>query len=93
VNPPSELEPLLSRCMACSGDGQPCEKCGGAGEIRISSCPKKLIETDAIDLIEAARFLEDGILPIQAGYLDQTAAFLDGVRFYRGEMAALLAAK
>lgn len=56
----------------------------GDDEIELTSCPRDHVTRDVRGLIRAIDML-DVIPPVAGGFLDQTAAFVDGLEFWRAE--------
>lgn len=77
-------------CVWCRGVG--CGQCVG-GYQRLHRCPNALVaEAEVLDLVEAVQlFKQHSVLPIAAGWLDQTYAFVQALRVVEGELAAVRA--
>lgn len=73
-------------------DGGGCPVCDGRGQIEIGSCPSALADAETLLLLDTFALAEHGTLPAGGGLLDQTRFWLDGWRFYRGEVEAQRAA-
>lgn len=79
------------RCPESQGSGKPtcaqdCPTCGGTGVWQLHRCPRALQARPWHDtLTMAVLMLDSGLLPETGGLLDQTAWFLDAVRFIAKE--------
>lgn len=78
--PGSELE---LDCPECAGKG--CDRCQD-GIFKIEGCPNAYCRdvSDTIDLIEE---YQKGMQPVAGGVLDQSAYFIEAVKFLRREEA------
>jgi hypothetical protein len=77
--------------VTCEGrdpDCSECTDCGGRGFFEITSCPHKLLQPGTSEFLMLYDFTQKGgPWPVAGGVLDQSAAFVDAVRFMRGEEA------
>jgi len=80
---PTELEPLLLKCVACDGKG--CPECDTQGTWELKSCPTQFVDRQTCQLMRHARFAEQGILPVAGGTLDQTRSFVEALDFAQSE--------
>lgn len=55
----------------------------------VIGCPLKLIPGDVWDMLTAADLADQGCWPVGGGWLDQTQACVNGVRFVQNERAKL----
>lgn len=68
-------------CYVCFGDGKPCETCKSRGSLRLTRCPTYYLTYDVMRMYDAYRWYREGHLPVQGGFLDQTAQFVEAVPF------------
>jgi len=54
----------------------------------VVGCPRKLVAGEVYELLDAADWAKLGSWPVAGGWLDQTCACLDGVRFVEAERAS-----
>jgi hypothetical protein len=68
------------QCPACDGKGGDCSRCGGAGELTFTSCPRPSIPAQAYAAVRYEEMSRRGLLPVAGGLLDQTACGLDAIQ-------------
>lgn len=69
-------------CVSCYGRG--CEACEHRGWFETEGCPQKIASQmgTTIDMIDMA---DKGHLPVAGGVLDQSAWFVEAMRFYHAD--------
>lgn len=65
----------ISPCPFCGGADDKCPDCHGTNHIGIHTCPRKLIQPIHTEMVMATLRVEEGILPDQGGWNDQSATF------------------
>lgn len=83
--PVSEALPMQIACPTCDGIG--CDVCGVEGWVKITECPRKIVDRDTMNFIELADFAKDGAFPVAGGTLDQSQSFLVACRYLFNEDA------
>ncbi len=74
----TELEPLEIECPLCDGVG--CGDCD-RGIFQVNGCPNRFCSS-VIPAIELFELFEKGLPPVSGGVLNQSAEFLNAVRFF-----------
>jgi len=69
-------------CPACNGKG--CDNCKH-GRFELSGCPKKLIDSNTMQTLEFAEWIEKGHLPSEGGVLSQSASLMAHCKAYINE--------
>lgn len=59
-----------------------CETCLGMGRIEISNCPKRIVDSEMVEVLELADLMKDGLPPIAGGVLDQAAWFVNAAQYH-----------
>lgn len=78
-------------CAWCNGAGGQCTHCDD-GEVAIESCPMD-VAADQLRLLDLAAMSKDGAWPADGGLLDQTAWWVEWVRFAWSEQNAMSAGR
>lgn len=82
---PAEVPLLAATCWRCSGyDPESCDLCKGAGMVDIDRCPRAMPDSVHWQICEYVTLIEVGILPVAGGLEDQSASFLEALRFTQG---------
>lgn len=92
MDPPDAQSPLLIECVSCGGSGgfgatgseewTDCETCNGIGRIEIASCPKRLVDSEMVVVLDLADLMKEGLPPIAGGVLDQSAWFVNAAKYH-----------
>jgi len=80
---PSEAIPIDVACPRCEEAG--CDDCDGAGTFSLTSCPKKMLDWELVQVIRYAELFGKGLPPVAGGSLDQSAWFINLHSFYEYE--------
>ncbi|MGC4033693.1 MAG: hypothetical protein QM754_18565 [Tepidisphaeraceae bacterium] len=62
--------------------------CNRTGRIILYGCPLKTITADIWEARPAFDFAEDGVMPINAGYLEQSTSFMDAYAVFKRHVRA-----
>jgi hypothetical protein len=62
-----------------------CQTCGGDGRLKITSCPKSLIDSDVVSICHLVDHYDEGHRPVSGGVYDQTRAFCRALRLLKSE--------
>lgn len=82
---PAKVPLLGATCWRCSGfDPEACDLCKGAGMVDVDRCPNALPDQVHWRVCEYVTLVEVGILPVGGGLEDQSASFLEALRFTQG---------
>jgi hypothetical protein len=69
----------------CDGNDPACRECRGTGFAEIVGCPAALVTEDVRDALRTYDFMQNGMLPMPGGWLDQTEIMLNAVDFLAAE--------
>jgi hypothetical protein len=67
----------------CDGQDEGCKECNG-GLFQIDGCPNEFCQK-VITSIDMVDLFGKGLPPISGGVLDQSASFIEAVRFFESE--------
>lgn len=79
----NEQYPLQIACPTCDEHG--CSECDEEGWIRITQCPKTIVDREIMSFIELADYAKNGLFPVSGGALEQSQSFLAACRFLWSE--------
>lgn len=77
----------MVECPRCDGRDAECGLCDGRGYVEVAGCLKAQLPPQAVDVLTAHDMLEDGILPVSGGWLDQCASWVEAERVLSSELA------
>ena len=83
----TDREPIDIECPTCNGAG--CKECS-KGTIRIYGCPNKECSS-MYQIVQLADLFKKGVMPVAGGALDQSASFMEAVRFLESSEAQMRA--
>lgn len=76
---------MLGFCPGCNGlpfrGRLDCGMCKGAGDVKITRCPKMEVEPGMWEFVRLADWAKDGSFPAAGGTMDQSASFMDACRY------------
>ena len=75
-------------CPACHGAAKICGTCDGTGAWHLKRCPRAILETRSLRVIDSAVLVEQGVLPGAGGMADQTNWFGEALRYVCAERSA-----
>lgn len=75
------LQPFPFTCWLCRGRSATCSICSGTGTVMVERCPRAILDRAAAEVCGLQPLIEVGILPVEGGWRDQAAVFIDAVRF------------
>ncbi len=75
------------KCPSCDGVG--CAACSDTGFIEVTDCPQRWIGPDVATFVRVADLYAEGIPVVSGGQIDQSANFIECLRYWQNIDAAL----
>lgn len=76
-------------CPRCGGGDEGCPRCAGTGEVGHRRCAAAVTVGMRPFLVAADAYETRNLLPVPGGLLDQSAAFVEGIRIWHAEHARI----